>query len=90
MGLFGDMIIAGINGIKFKPEFYEDKRYKVWICALSPTTCKLCFDLHGKLYLPEDAPPKFPNKHERCACSVDWSESVKKETARELFIQMTD
>ena len=81
MSLLVDMITAGIRGIKFNPQFYEDKKYKVWICALSPATCKPCFDLHGKLYLPEDAPPRFPNLHERCACSVEWSESVKKGTA---------
>ncbi len=49
MSLFGDMIVAGIKGIKFDPQFYEDKKYKVWICMLSPSTCKPCFDLHGKL-----------------------------------------
>ena len=79
MGLLGDIIVAAIKGIKFDPKFYEDKKYKVWICALSPATCKPCFDLHGKLYLPEDAPPRFPTLHERCACTVVWSESVKKE-----------
>ena len=81
MGLLGDIIVAAIKGIKFDPKFYEDKKYKVWICALSPATCKPCFDLHGKLYLPEDAPPRFPTLHERCACTVVWSESVKKGTA---------
>jgi hypothetical protein len=81
MSLLGDMIVAGIKGIKFNPQFYEDKKYKVWICMLSPSTCKPCFDLHGKLYLPEDAPPRFPKLHENCACTVIWSESVKKGTA---------
>ena len=32
MSLLGDMIVAGIKGIKFNPQFYEDKKYKVWIC----------------------------------------------------------
>ncbi len=81
MSLIGDKVIAGIKGIDFNPKFQESKRYKVWICALSPSTCKPCFDLHGKLYLPEDAPPRFPKLHENCACSVEWSESVKKGTA---------
>ena len=49
MSLLGDMIAAGIKGIKFNPQFYEDKKYKVWICMLSPSTCKPYFDLHGKL-----------------------------------------
>ena len=80
MSLLGDMIVAGIKGIKFNPQFYEDKKYKVWICMLSPSTCKPCFDLHGKLYLPDDAPPRFPKLHEKCACTVIWSESVKKGT----------
>lgn len=61
MSLLSDMIVAGIKGIKFNPIFYKDKRYKVWICMLSPSTCKPCFDLHGKLYLPKDAPPRFLN-----------------------------
>lgn len=81
MNLSSDMVVAGIKGINFDPKFYEDKKYKVWISALSTATCKPCFDLHGKLYLPEDAPPRFPNLHERCACSVEWSKSVKKGTA---------
>ena len=81
MSLLGDIIIAAIKRISFNPIFYEDKNYKVWICALSPTTCEPCFDLHGKLYLPEDAPPRFPKLHENCACTVIWSESVKKGTA---------
>ncbi len=81
MGLFGDMIVAGIKDLKSDPKFYEDKRYKVWLCALSPSTCMPCFKLHGKLYLPEDAPPRFPKMHENCACSLEWSESVKKRTA---------
>ena len=80
MSLLSDMIVAGIKGIKFNPIFYKDKRYKVWICMLSPSTCKPCFDLHGKLYLPKDAPPRFPKLHENCACTVVWSESVKKGT----------
>lgn len=80
MSLLNDMIVAGIKGIKFNPQFYEDKRYKVWLCALSPVTCKPCFDLHGKVYLPEDAPPRSPELHERCACTVIWSESVRKGT----------
>ena len=81
MSLLGDIIIAGIKGIKYYPVFYEDKKYKVWICMLSPSTCKPCFDLHGKLYLPEEAPPRFPRLHENCACFVTWSKSVKKGTA---------
>lgn len=80
MSLLGDIIVAGIKEINFNPIFYEDKNYKVWICALSPSTCKRCFDLHGKLYLPKDA-PRFPKLHKRCACSVIWAESVKKGTA---------
>ena len=80
MSLLGDIISASVKGIKFNPRFYEDKKYKVWICMLSPSTCKPCFDLHGKLYLPEDAPPRFPKLHENCACTVVWSESVKKGT----------
>ena len=75
MSLLGDMIVAGIKGIKFNPQFYEDKKYKVWICMLSPSTCKPCFDLHGKLYLPDDAPPRFPKLHEKCACTVIWYEA---------------
>ena len=78
--MLGVIIVAGINGIKFEPQFYEDRRYKVWICALSPSTCKPCFDLHGRLYLPEEAPPRFPGLHENCACMVIWSKSVKKGT----------
>ncbi len=42
MSLLVDMITAGIRGIKFNPQFYEDMKYKVWICALSPATCKTC------------------------------------------------
>ncbi|MEE1198142.1 MAG: ribonuclease domain-containing protein [Acutalibacteraceae bacterium] len=80
MSLLSDMITAGIKGILFEPVFYEDKKYKVWICLLSPSTCKPCFDLHGKLFLPEEAPPRFPKLHENCACTVIWSESVKKGT----------
>ena len=59
VSLLGDIIIAGIKGIKYYPVFYEDKKYKVWICMLSPSTCKPCFDLHGKLYLPEKHRPDF-------------------------------
>ena len=81
MSLLGDMIMAGIKGIAFKPKFYKDTRYKVWLCNFSIFTCKPCFDLHGKLYLPKDAPPSIPNKHKNCACTVVWSESVEKGTA---------
>lgn len=81
MSLLGDKIVAWIKGIDFNPEFYESKNYKVWVCTLSPTTCKACFDLHGKLYLPEEAPPRNPNMHERCGCIVIWPEAVKKGTA---------
>lgn len=81
MGLLEDNIIAGIRKINFEPKYFKDKRYKVWLCALSPTTCKPCFDLHGKLYLPEEAPPRFPKLHQNCACTVIWSESIKKGTA---------
>ena len=80
MSLLEDIIMAGIKGINFKPKFYKDTRYKVWFCNFSIFTCKPCFDLHGKLYLPQDAPPDFPNKHKNCACTVVWSESVKKGT----------
>ncbi len=31
MSLLGDIIIAGIKGIKYYPVFYEDKKYKVLI-----------------------------------------------------------
>ena len=31
MSLLSDMIVAGIKGIKFNPQFYEDKRYKAWL-----------------------------------------------------------
>lgn len=61
MSLLSDMIVAGIKGIKFNPIFYKDKRYKVWICMLSPSTCKPCFDLHGKLYLPKMRRQDFLN-----------------------------
>ncbi|MDD6479338.1 MAG: ribonuclease domain-containing protein [Oscillospiraceae bacterium] len=81
MSLLLDMIISGIMGLKFSPKFYEDKRYKVWRCALSPTTCRPCFDLHGKLYLPEEAPPNEPKKHIKCKCSVVWAKSLEKGTA---------
>ena len=81
MSLLSNKITAAINGINFNPEFYEDNKYKVWVSALSPATCKPCFDLHGKLYLPNEAPPTFPDLHERCACLVKWSESIKKGTA---------
>lgn len=80
MRLFGDIIIAGVNGIEFFPLFYENKKYKVWKCLISPSTCKPCFDLNGKLYLPEEAPPEFPKLHENCGCTVVWSKSVKKGT----------
>lgn len=38
MSLFGDIIIAGVNGIEFFPLFYENKKYKVWKCLISPST----------------------------------------------------
>ena len=81
MSLLGDRIVAGIKGINFNPAFNEGTRYKVWVSALSPTTCKPCFDLHGKLYLPEEAPERFPNLHTKCQCLVKWSEYIKKGTA---------
>lgn len=81
MGLIGDKIAAGIKGIKFEPEFHESERYKVWVSALSPVTCKPCFDLHGKLYLPEEAPERFPELHNNCQCIVMWSKYVKRGTA---------
>lgn len=28
MSLLGDMIVAGIKGIKFNPQFYEDKNIR--------------------------------------------------------------
>lgn len=61
MSLLGDIITASVKGIKFNPRFYEDKKYKVWICMLSPSTCKPCFDLHGKLYLPKTHHQDFLN-----------------------------
>ena len=81
MSLLIDTIVAGINKINFQPVFYNDNKYKVWCSALSDTTCRACYQLHGKLYLPEEAPPRSPKKHERCVCVVIWSKSVKKGTA---------
>lgn len=81
MSLTTDKMVAGILQIEFEPYFYEDHSYKVWLCSLSLTTCKPCFKMHGKIFLPEEAPPGQPSLHERCACSVSWSDSVKVGTA---------
>ena len=80
MSLFVDKLVAGINKILFEPIFFEDRRYKVWVCALSPTTCRPCFKLHGKIFLPSEAPSGHIKLHPRCGCSVIWLKSIKKGT----------
>ncbi len=77
MSLAEDKFVAGIKGIKFNPKFYKSKRYKVWQTTITATTCKPCFDLNGKIFLPENAPPQFPKLHKNCACVVVWLQAIK-------------
>ena len=81
MSLIGDKLVAGIKEISFDPIFFEDTRYKVWVCALSPTTYKPCFELHGKIFLPSEAPPQYIKLHPRCGCTVNWLKSYLNEFA---------
>ena len=67
MSLLSNKITAAINGINFNPELYEDNKYKVWVSALSPATCKPCFDLHGKLYLPNEADINYMGGIRNCS-----------------------
>lgn len=81
MSLTADKIVSGIKGIDFEPKFCESKRYKVWQTTITKFTCKRCFDSHGKIFSPENAPPKFPELHDNCACIVVWLGAIKKGTA---------
>ena len=46
-------------------------KYKNWKSVLSPTTCKQCEELHGKIYLMDEyITPQPPPLHPNCKCVV--------------------
>ena len=61
----------------FIPETKPSIAYKVWISALSPTTCIDCADNHGRIIALNDPTSTKPPLHLRCKCRLVEAETIK-------------
>ena len=79
--IFAYLLLQIINGFDWKPEFEISKKYKNWIAHLDLRTCKVCRDMHGKIWKMEEKPEIEPKIHNRCRCEIKAMVTVKAGTA---------
>ena len=79
--IFAYLLLQIINGFDWKPEFEVSKKYKNWIAHLDLRTCKVCRDMHGKIWKMEEKPEIEPKIHNRCRCEIKAMVTVKAGTA---------
>lgn len=81
MDIITYMTLQAENGYSWEPEIGKSKNFQNWIAHLDLRTCKMCRNMHGKIWCMGEEPEVRPQLHKHCRCEIKACETIKAGTA---------